>query len=703
VEITSINQKDIIFALDIGTRSIIGTVGMVRDKKFYVVEENSIEHEQRAMIDGQIHDISLVASSVNIVKKSLEEKLNTKLDKVAIAAAGRFLRTVTSKAEFKLDNDKEVDKDTLRSLELTAVKSAEKEINEQTEGKLYCVGYSVKNYYLNGYVISNLLSHKGERVEAEIIATFLPRSVVDSLYSVMDRVGLQVSSLTLEPIAAIEAAIPQNFRLLNLALVDIGAGTSDIAISSKDSISAYGMVPLAGDEITEAIAQNYLIDFNTAERVKKECSIIEKVKYIDILGLENEVPSKEVIKLITPIVKKISEELGNKIIELNGGKYPNAVFLVGGGAHTPLIKELLAEKLNISLQRIGIRERDTVTDCVCQNNSLGSIGVTVLGIALIAIKRSGHDFINVTLNGNVVSLFNSHKHTIMDVMMQAGIDPKLLMGKNGKSIRFMLNGIKRVAFGTLAVNSEILLKGNKVSIDEGVKEGDIIEVNYAKDGSDAHPAIKDYVKRIYSVTFFVNDIIENLEPVAIINGKQIGLEGRIKEGDEVQLIFPETLGQYVKYFEGGTKEYKYYLNGKELEENYAIKDGDRIYRLKQEKIKVEEKAVETNKCTLTTQVNAIDKHNIANNNYIVNRSDTIEHNEKNEHNSGNNQDKIQVTANGNIIILSGKKNHIFVDIFNHIEFDLSSPKGNIYLRLNGKKAGYYDKISNGDVIEIGWE
>lgn len=74
MELKNFNPKDIIFSLDIGTRSIIGTVGIIRDKKFEVICEEYMEHEERAMVDGQIHDISLVASVVEKVKRILEEK-----------------------------------------------------------------------------------------------------------------------------------------------------------------------------------------------------------------------------------------------------------------------------------------------------------------------------------------------------------------------------------------------------------------------------------------------------------------------------------------------------------------------------------------------------------------------------------------------------------------------------------------------------
>ena len=66
-----------------------------------------------------------------------------------------------------------------------------------------------------------------------------------------------------------EAVIPQKLRLLNLALVDIGAGTQDIAISSKELFLLMEWFPWQGDEITETIAQNCPVDFNTAEEIKK--------------------------------------------------------------------------------------------------------------------------------------------------------------------------------------------------------------------------------------------------------------------------------------------------------------------------------------------------------------------------------------------------------------------------------------------------
>jgi cell division protein FtsA len=678
MELSNINQKDIIFALDIGTRSIIGTVGIVKEKKFHCLAEYYIEHEERAMMDGQIHDINLVAAGVSVVKKQLEQNLSIKLKDVAIAAAGRFLRTAEARADLKLDSDREIDKDIIRSLELTAVKSSEDQVNTHTQGKLYCVGFSVKGYYLNDYIISNLLSHKGDKISAEVIATFLPRSVVESLYAVMDKVGLNVVNLTLEPIAAMEAAVPKSLRLLNIALIDIGAGTSDIAISSKDSISAYGMVATAGDEVTEAVAQNFLLDFNTAERIKRECSVKDKVTYVDVLGFEYEISSEDIIKIIKPIVNKICDEISTKIIELNGGKAPNAVFLVGGGAHTPGLKDILAEKLNLPAQRIAIKGRDAVADCVCIDDSLGSTGVTVLGIALISIMKLGQDFINVTLNDNVVSLFNSHRHTVADVMMQSGINPKVLIGKNGKNIRFILNGIKRVAFGSLGTNAKIRINGKDSSMESEIKEGDSIEISFATDGKDASPKSADFIESLNTISFYLDGQITHIEPVNFINDKEAPIDELIKDGDEVKILFPNILEDFRKCY--CNDSVKFYIDDKELSNNYIIKEGDKIVTSLSE---IESNLIEIkSKNTETAKDDSNDK---------INRN-IIEHNKS-----------LELIVNEEKVFLRNKDRYIFIDIFDYINFDLTRAKGNLVLMLNGNKAGYHDGLSEGDQIRIYWE
>lgn len=728
----NLNIKDIKFALDVGTRSVIGTVGVLKDNKFHVLYEKYIEHEERAMIDGQIHDIDLVAKGVKLIVDEIERELNIKLESASIAAAGRFLKTINSKGSVELNSEEEINKEDVRKLELIALKEAELEINKSTGGKLYCVGYSIKSYYLNGFLISNLQGHKGENASVEVIATFLPRSVVDSLYTVIKKVNLKVNNLTLEPIAAIEAAVPKNLRLLNIALVDIGAGTSDIAISSKETIASYGMVPLAGDEVTEAIVQEYLVDFNSAEEIKRNIELKEEITYVDVIGFENTVRSEDIKKVISPIVTKIAEGISTKIIELNGNKAPSALFLVGGGAYTPGIIDELSQKLNIPKQRIALKDRTSVVECVSENN-FGTAGVTVLGIALVSLKNGDKNFIDINLNGSPVSMFNSHEHTVMDVIIQAGINPNMLISKNGRNLRFKLNGMKRIAFGEKGVNPIIKVNGIRENIDKKVKLYDNIEISFARIGRDANAKVSSQIKDLNCIGLYINEELINLEPIVIVNGSQESLDYDIKEDDELEIIIPKKAKDLKKYILND--KIILFINNKELDDEYNLLEGDKITTKSLE--------IETNKEVINNiDINEFNEDLSSNNlkesnekeenkykeeviyehKKEVEETDYIEeYLDKNEalfqetktdkesseeiilpieEDEKDTKKEITVTFNNKKIKLKGQNDYIVVDVFNFVEYDQSQIKGTINLSLNGKKVGYTEFIDDGDIIEL---
>ena len=683
------SAEDIKFSLDIGTRSVIGSVGIVKGTKIEVIKEFYVEHHERAMLDGQIHDISLVTKTVKSVIQNLENELDVKLEKVNIAAAGRFLQTVNSKAEIDLNKDDSINNEWIKTLELKAIKEAEESIAKEVAGELYCVGYSVVNYYLNGYVISNLLGHKGENISVEIIATFLPKSVVDSLYSVMDKCGLRVSSLTLEPIAAIEAVVPQKLRLLNIALVDIGAGTSDIAISADQSIVAYGMVPIAGDEVTEVIAKECLVDFNTAEIIKRKINTEEEIKFIDILGLECSRSSEKLKEVISPIVAEVGKTIGKKIKELNGNKPPSAIFVVGGGAHTPGILEEIAQNSNIAKERIAIKDRASIESCIAEN-AYGSAGVTVIGIALVGLKNEGNDFVNVYLNHMPISLFNSHAHTVKDVLVHADIDPTMLMAKRGKNLRYTLNGVKKITFGNKGENAIIKVNGEEAAMDSAINDGDEINIIYAKNGQNAAAKVTELLTNYEEKEIFINNVSTVIEPIAIINDNKVSLDTYISDQDIIEIIYPKNIGDVKKYIIN--TEGDIFVNEVKANDEYIINNGDKL---------IFEDGM------YSSEENHWDN---------INESLIIQQDEKNTSCdrdnmingfSGELEDEdiyaMKVIVNDEEIKIKDMSSMMFVQIFSYIDFDLSEPKGNIVLKLNGEEAAYTDIVKNGDIINIYWK
>ena len=447
--------EPLVFGLDIGTRSIVGTVGYRTSANgFVVVAQESVEHETRAMLDGQIHDIQAVADTIIQVKQRLEKRIGRKLTDVCIAAAGRVLKTVVATAGMDFNYETVVTNEHIYSLDMLGVEKAYELLRQEQKEediRFYCVGYSVIRYYQNDYPITNLEGHKANSIQTELIATFLPDEVVDGLYAAVEKAGLFVANLTLEPIAAMNVAIPEKFRLLNIALVDVGAGTSDISITNDGSIIAYGMIPSAGDEITEVLARHYLLDFGEAEKMKCQSTLRKQVTVHDIMGLTHKISSEEIAGVTEPVIREITANVAERIRELNGGKSVSAVFVVGGGGKMKGFEENLAEALGLPKERVALRGSEVMgqIEFLQQNIKVDSLLVTPVGICLNYYEQK-NNFIFVTLNGERIKLYDNSKLTIVDAAMQVGYPNDDLFPKRGKALNYSVNGEKRMRRGERA-------------------------------------------------------------------------------------------------------------------------------------------------------------------------------------------------------------------------------------------------------------
>ncbi|HWI47624.1 MAG TPA: cell division protein FtsA, partial [Rummeliibacillus sp.] len=183
-----------LFALDIGTRSVVGIILEEQDNSFHVVDLIAEEHKERAMVDGQIHNIIHVATVIQHIKEQLEEK-HGPLRSVSVAAAGRALKTEQASVTLDIKNRPAMTEDDISRLELAAVQKAQQQLLDHKENNngshYYCVGYSVLYYRLDSEEIGSLMDQQGEAAEVEVIATFLPRVVVESLLAALKRADLE--------------------------------------------------------------------------------------------------------------------------------------------------------------------------------------------------------------------------------------------------------------------------------------------------------------------------------------------------------------------------------------------------------------------------------------------------------------------------------------------------------------------------------
>ena len=559
-------RKERIFALDIGTRSVIGIVAEKEADGLKIVATERQEHKTRAMLDGQIHDVPQVAAIIDSVKKELIKKTGT-IKSAAVAAAGRALYTMTAEADMEINGI--ITPEQERALDFAGVQAAQsklatsKTIDDPT--KYYCVGYSTIKYNLDGTQLKTLVGQRGRIATATVIATFLPRQVIDSMHSALQASKLDMRALTLEPIAAINVLIPPTMRHLNLVLVDIGAGTSDVAITKNGSVIAYGMVPQAGDEITEAISQRFLLDFNVAEQLKRDAAEGKSAKFTDILGVEYELSAKEILDPIMANVQNLAEAIADQIVELNGSEPPQAVILVGGGSLTPNLAKFVGDILGLPAGRVAVRHPEKIDGVLDIPEELQKPdAVTPLGILKIAAQNSLH-FLRIFVNNVEYSLFNFRELTVSDALLNAGIQLKKMNGRPGLGAMLTINGENKFIPGTMGTLAQLKVDDRPATLDTVIQEDSHIEIIPGEDGAQPEITIRDILDIPPSYMVYVNGEEKLIDAQFTINGQAAQPGQLLKDGDIIVSKDTRLLGDVLNTLNLPPmgRKVKYTVNGKE--------------------------------------------------------------------------------------------------------------------------------------------
>lgn len=700
-----------LFALDIGTRSVVGIILTEEDGIYHVADLVTIEHKERSMIDGQIHNIVSVATVISEIKSMLEERHGT-LKRVSVAAAGRALKTMEGSMTIDITGKPLFTSEDINRLELAAVQQAQQKLLSSasiSDDYYYCVGYSVLHYKLDGDDIGSLIDQAGRSATAEVIATFLPRVVVESLLSALNRAGLEMEALTLEPIAAINVLIPPSMRRLNVALVDVGAGTSDIAITDNNTVVSYGMVPIAGDEITEALSNHYLLDFPVAEIAKRTLEVDDAITISDILGFEQQVPSSEVITVIKPSIEKLATSIADEIKRLNNNKSPQAVMVVGGGSLTPLLPKELSIRLDLPENRVGIRGLNALSDVTLSDGIVSTPAlVTPIGIA-IAARRAPIHYMSVIVNEKTIRLFELKEMTVGDALLAANIKARQLYGKPGMGMSITLNGSLVTIPGEHGRSSTIYLNGIPASTKDFIANGDEITLEPGKDGKDASASIRDLIGEIHPIEVTVNGNGHAIVPNIECNGIPVELDAIVRDRDNIVYSYSTKLSDLLSDIGIETfKPFEIYVNNKRIylenqtpqyivgntpvSRDHLLKNGDEVKLGIQTQPTVGEIIASVDQSNQPTAVITFNGESVT----LRNGGSSVLLN-------GKQVDYSVLVHPGDRLTIPETEGRpfLFSDIFLFIDYSLPKTASTSYQLLrNGEPIGFNDPIFSGDALEI---
>ena len=588
--------------------------------------------------------------------------------------------------------------------------------------------------------MGNLEGHKAKNIAVDLIATFLPDDVVDGLYKAVELAGLHVANLTLEPIAAIQVAIPEKFRMLNMALVDVGAGTSDISITKEGTITAYGMIPVAGDSLTDILVQHCLVEFEVAEQIKRKCRTQETIEYEDIMGLPQTIKASEVLELLDPEIERMTQLVSDTIKELNGDKPVSAVFVVGGGGMVPGYTEKLAEKLGIVKERVAIRGQEVMQTITfeLENARKDAMMVTPIGICLSYYVQS-NNFIFVEFNGERVKLYDNGKLSVTDAAMQMQFPNDQLFPRKGEALLFTVNGKTRMVRGEQGEAAVIRVNGDEADMYTQVHNGDRIVVTPSTEGEPAVLELGKLSELGDALQVYVNGKQISLPKTAEVNGHRENEFYRIGQNDDIRIRNSYTVKEIAEFLDvplgadikvndtaaqPDTRVYEHFTVSWDMknplpEGSYAdLPDADTeedAYReepvygegpvmQKAEAVAGEaamtqgtETAAENGTASVTTQGTSGKQDE---------KYESVEQTAQSQSVSPQGPHPLTVIVNHSPITMQGKASYVFVDVFDYIDFDLGSSASagrSIVTNLNGRPAQFMEPLKEGDVIEIYWK
>ena len=347
--------KDLIVALDIGTSKVVAVVAeILPEGRFEVLGLG--QHESRGMRKGVVVNIE---STVNSIQRALEEAelmADCKIREVYTGIAGSHISSFNSSGMVAV-KDKEV-----TATDVARVIETAKAVNIPTDQQVLHV--LTQEFIVDSQEdIREPIGMSGLRLEVRVHIVTGAVSAAQNIVKCVRRCGLEVQDLTLQPLASSMACLTSDEKELGVVLVDIGGGTTDVAIYTNGAIRHTAVVPIAGDQITSDIAAMLRTPTPDAEEIKLRYGVAKQVlvnpeEQIEVPGLgdrPNRLVKRQALGAV--IEPRVEELFGfvQQVIRDSGYEdlLASGVVLTGGTSLLPGIVEL-AEDVFLKPVRIGV-------------------------------------------------------------------------------------------------------------------------------------------------------------------------------------------------------------------------------------------------------------------------------------------------------------------------------------------------------------
>ena len=401
--------KDLVVGLDIGTAKVMVVVaevlpgGELKLAGLGVAPSNGLKR-------GVVVNIDATVQSIQQALKEAELMADCKITRVYTGITGSHIRGINSSGMVAV-KDKEV-----TPADVARVVETARAINISSDQRLLLV--EPQEFVIDGQDVKEPIGMSGMRLEAKVHIVTGAQSAAENIIKCVRRCGLEVDQLMLNPLASSQAVLTEDERELGVCLVDIGAGTTDVAIFTNGAIRHTAVIPIAGDLITSDIAMALRTPTKDAEDIKVENGYAKQLladpdTQVEVPGLGDRGPRMLSRQALAGVIEPRIEEifsLVQQVIRESGYEevLSSGIVLTGGSAVMPGMVEL-GEDIFLKPVRRGIpKYSSALSDMVAQPRA-----ATVMGLLEEARHARMRGFKVAQKNGSVKTAFGRFKDFIV--------------------------------------------------------------------------------------------------------------------------------------------------------------------------------------------------------------------------------------------------------------------------------------------------
>ena len=382
---STINTNPQIVALDIGTSKIVIIVADVLVDGSLQVRGIGQQASNGCLRKGMVVNIDSTVEVINAVIKESQLMSAKRFNTVWTGVAGGHIKSVNSEGVVAIRDQEVTQNDMDRALETAKAVPISSDMQ---------VLHTIAQEYVvdNQEGVNDPLGMAGVRLKVKVHIVTGAVTSVSNIVKCITRCGLQVADITLQPLASATAVLTRDEKDLGVVLVDIGGGTTDVAIFAGGSVRHTAVIPVAGDHITNDIAMALRTPTADAEELKlrwgvAKTELVSPAERLEVPGLGDREPRMISRMALSSVIEPRVEELFNlvqQVVQQSGCEHllSSGVVLTGGSSLMPGMQEL-AEDVFARPVRVGLPLYNGSLADVVRNPRYA----TVMGLLLEAKKK----------------------------------------------------------------------------------------------------------------------------------------------------------------------------------------------------------------------------------------------------------------------------------------------------------------------------